>query len=182
MSIGTSGRTPEPSEHRRPKDIASGRFAHDSCEFCVLRELHSHFPGAVGPLVSPAPPHGHGRAVYLGWWHRSPLPPKGREIATPATRRGQMPRSMEKRSRALIASYTQLLPEQLLGPRCLGFVRFFVNERTTAQPPTDSARLPEPPSKTTIRVLGPIAPGENVTWDTFPRRPMDQSTPLSWMP
>src|SRR5436853_4825111 len=46
----------------------------------------------------------------------------------------------------------------------------------------ESDRLPEPPSKTAIAVLGPFAPGENVTWDTFPRIPMNQSTPGSWMP
>ena len=54
--------------------------------------------------------------------------------------------------------------------------------RRHAQPPTDSDRLPEPPSKTTIPAFGPFAPGENVTWDTFARMPMDQSTPGSWMP
>src|SRR6266699_3790786 len=46
----------------------------------------------------------------------------------------------------------------------------------------DSDRLPAPPSKTTIPALGPFAPGENVTWDTFARMPMDQSTPGPLMP
>src|SRR5437867_13329254 len=75
-------------EHRRSKDIGSGLFPYDNCESRVLRELRSNSPALiVHSLTSTSP----------GPW-KSCLP------RLPATRRRQMLRSMEKRSRLPISS------------------------------------------------------------------------------
>ena len=53
---------------------------------------------------------------------------------------------------------------------------------TKAQPPIESDKFPEEPSKTTVPAFSPYVPGENSTCATRPRIPIVQSSPGSWMP